>query len=62
MKPIGVIAAVFSLIVAIALAAFGIVMRSRFSFLFSAICFLVAGYMWFLQRDVNKKISGRGKR
>lgn len=62
MKPIGIIAAIFSLIVAIALAAFGIAMRSWLSFLFSGICFLVAGYMWFLQRDMNKEISGRGKR
>jgi len=60
-KPIGTIASAFSLIIAFALAAFGIAMRSWFSFLFSAICFAVAGYLWFIQRDVAKKISGHRK-
>jgi hypothetical protein len=57
MKPIGIFASVFSLIIAIALAAFGIAMRSWLAVLFSAICLAVAGYLWFIQRDVDRKIS-----
>ena len=61
MKPMGIIGSFFSLAIAIALAVFGMATRSWIAFLFSAICLAVAGYLWFIQRDVDRKISGRGK-
>jgi hypothetical protein len=35
--------------------------RSWVAVLFSAICLLVAGYLWFTQRNMDKKIRSRNK-
>lgn len=61
MKPLGILISVFSLGVGIALAVYGVAVGSWIAFLSSAVCLLVVGYMWFMQKDLNKKISGRGK-
>jgi len=62
MKQAGTLVSLFAAAAATALAVYGMAAGSRLSLLLSAFCIVVGGYLWFIQRDVNKKISGQGKR
>lgn len=60
MKSLNITALIYALIIAVVLVALGAAMHSWLMVLFSALCFLAAGYIWLVQRDL-KKMSGQGK-